>query len=90
MTGFELRLWRRGMGWPQERAAKEFGISLATYKRYEKASPPQVVDMAILALSFEGMVEDLSKLSKASIIARLQTVVWKKVKDSSDLIEAEK
>ncbi|STO17665.1 helix-turn-helix domain-containing protein [Escherichia coli] len=36
MTGYELKLWRRGMNWTQERAAEEFGISLATYKRYEK------------------------------------------------------
>ncbi|MCZ5750043.1 helix-turn-helix transcriptional regulator [Escherichia coli] len=26
------------MNWTQERAAEEFGISLATYKRYEKGS----------------------------------------------------
>nr|WP_309476549.1 hypothetical protein [Escherichia coli] len=32
MTGYELKLWRRGMNWTQERAAEEFGISLATYK----------------------------------------------------------
>ena len=36
MSGFELRLWRRGMGWDQERAAEELGISLRTYKRYDK------------------------------------------------------
>ncbi len=38
MTGYELKLWRRGMNWTQERAAEEFGISLATYKRYEKGA----------------------------------------------------
>ena len=42
MTGYELKLWRRGMNWTQERAAEEFGISLATYKRYEKGEPPRV------------------------------------------------
>ncbi|WP_446423108.1 helix-turn-helix domain-containing protein [Escherichia coli] len=29
------------MNWTQERAAEEFGISLATYKRYEKGEPPR-------------------------------------------------
>lgn len=37
MDGFELRIWRRGMNWDQERAAEELGVSLRTYKRYEKA-----------------------------------------------------
>ena len=47
MTGYELKLWRRGMNWTQERAAEEFGISLATYKRYEKGEPPRVIEMEI-------------------------------------------
>nr|WP_261643083.1 helix-turn-helix transcriptional regulator [Erwinia mallotivora] len=42
MTGFELRLWRRGLGWTQERAAEELGLSLRTYKTYEKTSPPRI------------------------------------------------
>lgn len=32
MTGYELRLWRKGMGWDQERAAEELGKCLRTYK----------------------------------------------------------
>lgn len=36
MSGFELRLWRRGFGWDQKRAAEEPGVSLRTYKQYEK------------------------------------------------------
>ena len=43
MSGFELRLWRRGMGWDQERAAEELGISLRTYKRYEKKAETATV-----------------------------------------------
>ncbi|MEF8069516.1 helix-turn-helix domain-containing protein [Escherichia coli] len=73
MTGYELKLWRRGMNWTQERAAEEFGISLATYKRYEKGEPPRVIEMAIRVLSFDDMVKDLSHL------------VWEKVKVSSEL-----
>jgi DNA-binding XRE family transcriptional regulator len=50
MTGFELRLWRRGMNWTQERAAEELGVSLRTYKTYEKKAPPQLVILATQAL----------------------------------------
>lgn len=50
MTGFELRLWRRGLGWSQERAAEELGVSLRTYKVYEKKSPPRMAILATQAL----------------------------------------
>ncbi len=36
MLGYELRLWRKGCGWTQERAAEEFDVSLRTYQMYEK------------------------------------------------------
>lgn len=80
MTGYELKLWRRGMNWTQERAAEEFGISLATYKRYEKGEPPRVIEMAIRVLSFDDMVKDLSHLDKDAILLRLQTLVWERLK----------
>ena len=52
MTGFELRLWRRGMNWDQERAAEELGVSLRTYKRYEKARHVgRLIELATFALS---------------------------------------
>ncbi|ENY7433633.1 helix-turn-helix transcriptional regulator [Escherichia marmotae] len=52
MSGFELRLWRRGMGWDQERAAEELGISLRTYKRYEKkAETGKLLELATEALT---------------------------------------
>lgn len=50
MTGFELRLWRRGMGWTQERAAEELGVCLRTYKTYEKTIPPKTVILATRGL----------------------------------------
>lgn len=52
MTGFEFRLWRRGLNWTQERAAEELGICLRTYKSYEKGGPPQMAVLATEALSF--------------------------------------
>jgi DNA-binding XRE family transcriptional regulator len=53
MTGFELRLWRRGLGWTQERAAEEMGISLRTYISFERQSPSRIVELAALAIEME-------------------------------------
>ncbi|EFU5488687.1 helix-turn-helix domain-containing protein [Salmonella enterica subsp. enterica serovar Abony] len=85
MTGFELKLWRRGQQWTQQEAANQFCISLATYKRYEKGNPPRVVEMAIRTLSLSEMLPTLPRLKKEILIARLQTLVWEKVKVSSEL-----
>ncbi|ENN8378897.1 helix-turn-helix transcriptional regulator [Providencia rettgeri] len=52
MTGFELKLWRRNMNWDQERAAEELGMSVRSYKRYEKAqSIAKLIELATFALS---------------------------------------
>ncbi|MEX6327569.1 helix-turn-helix domain-containing protein, partial [Providencia hangzhouensis] len=52
MTGFELKLWRRGMHWDQERAAEELGVSVRSYKRYEKAQNiAKLIELATFALS---------------------------------------
>lgn len=52
MTGFELRIWRRGMEWDQERAAEELGVSLRSYKRYEKSQEvARLVELATSALT---------------------------------------
>ncbi|NWC63973.1 helix-turn-helix transcriptional regulator [Cedecea sp. P7760] len=52
MSGFELRLWRRGFNWDQERAAEELGISLRTYKRYENAKEiSKLIELATFALT---------------------------------------
>lgn len=47
MTGFELRLWRRGLDWTQERAAEELGVSLRTYKTYENTAPKKTATQAL-------------------------------------------
>lgn len=40
------------MGWDQERAAEELGVSLRSYKRYEKAREvARLIELATLALS---------------------------------------
>ncbi|EED9388650.1 helix-turn-helix domain-containing protein [Salmonella enterica subsp. enterica] len=85
MTGFELKLWRRGQKLTQQEAADQFGISLATYKRYEKGKPPRVIDMAIRTLELSDMLPELKRLKKGIILGRLQALVWEKVKVSAEL-----
>ncbi|MCW2258398.1 transcriptional regulator with XRE-family HTH domain [Providencia alcalifaciens] len=54
MTGFELRLWRRGMNWDQERASKELGVSLRSYKRYEKAQEvAKLIELATFTITIK-------------------------------------
>ena len=58
MSGFELRIWRRGMGWEQERAAEELGVSLRSYKRYEKSSEvARLIELATFALSVHHRIK---------------------------------
>ncbi|HHR6154884.1 TPA: helix-turn-helix domain-containing protein [Providencia alcalifaciens] len=62
MTGFELKLWRRGMNWNQERAAKELGVSVRSYQRYKKAKKiAKLIELATFALS-EKMKKNLNNL----------------------------
>jgi len=54
MTGFELKLWRRGINWDQERAAEELGVSVRSYKRYEKAQNiAKLIELATFALTIK-------------------------------------
>ena len=62
MTGFELRLWRRGCGWTQERAAEELGISLRTYITYELSVPPLIIILASQAIEMKMKREDRHQL----------------------------
>jgi len=73
MTGFELRLWRRGFGWDQERAAEELDISLRTYKRYESRKEiAKIVELATEALT----ARDVKRcLLAGSLIHPSQTAV---------------
>ena len=64
MTGFELRLWRRGQGWTQQLAAEAFGVSTRTWIRYEQNSPPRMVDLAILALSLLELKSAISTMTE--------------------------
>ena len=52
MSGFALCIWRRGMGWDQERVAEELGVSPRNYKRYEKSNEvARLIELATFGLS---------------------------------------
>lgn len=69
MTGFELKLWRTGMGWEQERAAEELGVSRRTYQTYEKTEPPKTIVLATQALSLRALWPEATE--KLKLIAAL-------------------
>lgn len=77
MTGYELRIWRKGLSWDQERAAEEVGVSLRTYKRYEKkiGSIPKLVELATCSLSLKFLYPELQFLPAEIILFRLKSVV---------------
>ncbi|EBW2268528.1 hypothetical protein J9E33_002405 [Salmonella enterica] len=79
MTGYELRLWRKGFRWDQERAAEELGVSIRTYKSYEKkvGDVSKMVELATYALSLRSLYPELAApgLSPESILQRLKIVV---------------
>lgn len=74
MTGFELKLWRTGLDWTQERAAEEFGISMRTYIRYEQSKPPRAIVLAIQALSLVAMLPDIETLPVETLRQRIRTL----------------
>jgi transcriptional regulator with XRE-family HTH domain len=83
MTAYELRLWRCGMGWTQERAAEELGVSFPTYKRMElkregrlPASVPRAVEYATTTLTLKAvLLPDLSRMSKTQVLTQLQQIL---------------
>ena len=74
MTGFELKLWRIGLGWTQERASEGFGISLRTYIRYEQGEPPRVIILAIQALSLMNMRAEIDTLPAETLRQRIRSL----------------
>ncbi|EME2526592.1 helix-turn-helix transcriptional regulator [Yersinia enterocolitica] len=71
MNGYELRLWRKGLYWEQERAAEELGVSRRAYQYYEKNGPPMVVILATKALSLKMMWPEISKIQPLTEELRL-------------------
>jgi predicted transcriptional regulator len=77
MTGYELRLWRKGMNWSSDRAAEELGVSLRTWKVYEKSEKvSRVVELATITLSVAAAVPSFGhrKTTKEKIVTMIQTL----------------
>lgn len=75
MTGWQLRLWRKGLLWSRERAARELGVSLRTYLIYENAhTVKRSVAMATVTLSLINIMPALrsDQLSKELLLQMLQ------------------
>lgn len=77
MKGYELRLWRKGFCWDQERAAEEVGMCLRTYKTYEKKTTniSKTVELATKALSLKHLYPNLKDRSTDEILKLVKTVV---------------
>lgn len=78
MTGYELRLWRKSLGWSSDRAAEELGVSLRTYKDYENADlVRRAVELATVTLSLKDLMPVLKhrKTAKDRAMTMLQTML---------------
>lgn len=82
MTAYELRVWRRGLGFTQEQAASALGVSVPTYKRMElkragrlPAPIPLAVEYATTTLSLKAMLPDLKKMTRTQVLAQLQQIL---------------
>lgn len=78
MTGFELRLWRKSLGWSRDRAAEELGVCLRSYKDYENASEvKRAIALATITLSVKGIMPLISRpqLSKSKALEMLQRML---------------
>lgn len=78
MTGFELRLWRKSLGWRRDRAAEELGVCLRSYKDYENASKvKRAIALAMITLSVQGIMPLISRpqISKLKALEMLQRML---------------
>lgn len=82
MTAYELRVWRRGLGFTQEQAATALGVSVPTYKRMElkragrlPAPIPLAVEYATTTLTLKAMLPDLKKMTRTQVLTQLQQIL---------------
>ncbi|MCX8963110.1 XRE family transcriptional regulator [Erwinia psidii] len=75
MTGYELRLWRKGLCWTQERAAEELDVSVRTYKMYEKKKQlPVMVQLASQLLTLRFELKEYPTMTLEHILKRLSAI----------------
>ncbi|ECG3546261.1 XRE family transcriptional regulator [Salmonella enterica] len=62
MTGYELRLWRKGLGWSRDRAAEELGVCLRSYKAYENADLiRRNIALATVSLTIRNLIPEFDR-----------------------------
>ncbi len=62
MTGYELRLWRKGLGWSRDRAAEELGVCLRSYKAYENADLiKRNIALATVSLTLRNLIPEFDR-----------------------------
>lgn len=75
MTGWQLKLWRKGLNWSRERAAAQLGVSLRTYKNYENSDNIRpAIALATVTLTLANMLPALKSrnVSKGHLLELLQ------------------
>lgn len=88
MQAYELRLWRKQMGWQQSQAAAALNVSLRTYKRYEtgerlqeetktrNSQPiPDVVRRAAQHISLQARLHEFAVMDKENLIHHLTVLL---------------
>ncbi|AEY69592.1 hypothetical protein PEp14_0002 [Erwinia phage PEp14] len=71
MGGYELKLWRVDLGWSQERAAEELGVSRKTYLSWEQRGATRLVELATRQLTMRELWPDVAtRLKRLSTVAR--------------------
>lgn len=82
MTGWELRLWRKGMLWSREKAAREFGVTPRTWHSWENAEQVDItVWRTTQALSVRDLLPRMQQMRRADIITRLKNELGKTEED---------
>lgn len=76
MTGYELKIWRRGYGWCQDIASEQLGVTRKTYARYEKLdNVPTTIVLATQALSLKKMLTELEVSTQERIIHLIKILI---------------
>lgn len=78
MTGYELKLWRKSLGWSRDRAAEELGVCLRSYKDYENVTQiKRTIELATITLSLKDLMPVLenSKTEKDRMLNMLKNML---------------
>ncbi|EAB8479951.1 XRE family transcriptional regulator [Salmonella enterica subsp. enterica] len=82
MTGYELRLWRKSLGWSRDKAADELGVCLRSYKDYENAEQVRRgIALATVSLSIQSLLSEFAKRRTSG--EKMRTLLEVMIKDAT-------